>query len=65
MLLPFRNMGLPAQDLPNPKSREEPGAASAASVGTVCTEEAKAPSRPLGKRALEETPPDSPAAEQE
>lgn len=67
MLLPFRNMGLPAQDLSNPKSREEPGAASAASVGTepVCTEEAKTPSRPLGKRALEETPPDSPAAEQE
>nr|AAF23504.1 TERF1-interacting nuclear protein 2 [Mus musculus] len=64
MLLPFRNMGLPAQDLSNPKSREEPGAASAASVGTepVCTEEAKTPSRPLGKRALEETPPDSPAA---
>ncbi|XP_021038331.1 TERF1-interacting nuclear factor 2 isoform X3 [Mus caroli] len=66
MLLPFRNMGLPAQDVSNPKSGEEHGVGSAASVGTepVCTEKSKTPSRTLGKRALEETPPDSPAAEQ-
>ncbi|XP_021058632.1 TERF1-interacting nuclear factor 2 isoform X2 [Mus pahari] len=67
MLLPFRNMGLPAQDISNPKSLEEHGVGSAASVGKepVCTGKPKIPSRSLGKRALEETPPDLPATEQE
>lgn len=57
MLFPFRNTGLPSQDIPNPKSREEHG------TEPVCIEKSKTPSQTLGKRALEETSPDSPAAE--
>ncbi|XP_028643145.1 TERF1-interacting nuclear factor 2 isoform X2 [Grammomys surdaster] len=66
MLFPFRNTGLPAQDVSNPKSREEHGMDTAGSVGTepVCIGKSKTPSQTLGKRALEEMPPDSPAAEQ-
>ncbi|XP_055472288.1 TERF1-interacting nuclear factor 2 isoform X2 [Psammomys obesus] len=66
MLFPFRNMGLPAQDIANPKSREEHGMDKASSAGTeaVCTGKSKSPSQTLGKRALEDSPPDSPAAEQ-
>lgn len=66
MLFPFRNTGLPAQDVSNPKSREEHGMDTPSSVGTepVCIGKSKTPSQTLGKRALEETPPDSPAAQQ-
>ncbi|GAB1298910.1 TERF1-interacting nuclear factor 2 [Apodemus speciosus] len=65
-LFPFRNMGSLAQDVANPKSREEHGMDTAGSVGAepVCIGKSKSPSPTLGKRALEETPPDSPAAEQ-
>ncbi|XP_052047370.1 TERF1-interacting nuclear factor 2 isoform X2 [Apodemus sylvaticus] len=66
MLFPFRNMGLPAQDAANPKSGEQHGMDTAGPVGPepVCTGKSKTPSQTVGKRALEETPPDSPAAEQ-
>lgn len=58
MLFPFRNTGLPSQDIPNPKSKGEHG------PELVCTEKSKTPSQTLGKRVLEETPPDSPATKQ-
>lgn len=58
MLFPFRNTGLPSQDIPNPKSKEEH------EPEPVYTEKSKTPSQTLGKRALEETPPDSPATKQ-
>ncbi|XP_050999090.1 TERF1-interacting nuclear factor 2 isoform X3 [Acomys russatus] len=66
LLFPFRNMGLPAQDVANPKSRKEYGLDTAGSVGAeaVCIGKAKSPAQSLGKRAFEETPPDSAAAEQ-
>lgn len=65
LLFPFRNMGLPAQDVSDPKSRKEHGMDTAGSMGTepACIEKAKTPSQTLGKGALEETPPDSAAAE--
>ncbi|XP_051051614.1 TERF1-interacting nuclear factor 2 isoform X2 [Phodopus roborovskii] len=66
MLFPFRNMNLPAQDLSNPKSREEHGLDTAGSMGTqtVSRGKSKTPPQTLGKRAPEEDPPDSDAAEQ-
>ncbi|KAL1781064.1 TERF1-interacting nuclear factor 2 isoform X1 [Sigmodon hispidus] len=62
-LFPFRNVDFPTQDISNPKSREKH---TAGSVGTepVSTGKSKTPSRTLGKRAVEESPPDAPAAGQ-
>nr|XP_034354566.1 TERF1-interacting nuclear factor 2 isoform X1 [Arvicanthis niloticus] len=66
MLFPFSSTGLPAHHGSNPKRREEHGMVTAGAVGTepICIEKSKTPSQTLGERALEETPPDSPAAEQ-
>lgn len=65
-LFPFRNMGSSAQDVADPESREQHGMDTADPVGTepACIGKSTSPSQTLGKRALEETPPDSPAAEQ-